>query len=147
MHIFKKFTGAARFARRAKHAIMLTTRGLGQEIQETKAMSILFFRLLARKLDLDKRSDPPSPEEVREAIEQLKDVGRFSVFATISLLPGGGFSLIGLELLARHFGIRNFTFVPSAFRKKNRKNPLPEEHEIIREIHAIEEKSSDNSKR
>ncbi|MDA3779791.1 MAG: hypothetical protein PF487_06185 [Bacteroidales bacterium] len=48
------------------------------------------------------------------------DMGRFSVFATVSILPGGGFSLIGLELLARKFGVNNFTFVPSAFRKKEK---------------------------
>jgi hypothetical protein len=47
-------------------------------------------------------------------------MGRFSVFATVSILPGGGFSLIGLELLARKFGVNNFTFVPSAFRKKEK---------------------------
>lgn len=59
-------------------------------------------------------------KEVKDAIEQLKDVARISVFATISILPGGGFSLVGLELLARKFGINSFTFVPSSFRKKGK---------------------------
>ena len=81
-------------------------------------MAQSFFRLLEHKLNLGERKDPPTEEEVKEAIEQLKDIGRFSIFATISIIPGGGFSLIGLELLARKFGVKNFTFVPSAFRKK-----------------------------
>ena len=112
---------ARRFARKTKRAIKTVMQGFGQEAIETKEMAFLFFRMLENKLDLQKRSIPPTAEEVKEAIEQLKDIGRISVFASISLLPGGGFSLIGLELLARKFGIRKFTFVPSAFRKKNRK--------------------------
>ena len=112
---------ARRFARRSMRAIRKTLEGVGQEAVETKDMAALFFRMLENKLDLKKRTEPPSHEEVKEAIEQLKDIGRISVFASISLIPGGGFSLIGLELLARKFGIRKFTFVPSAFHKKGRK--------------------------
>ena len=71
---------------------------------------------------MSNRKEPPSEEEVKAAIEQLKDIGRISVFATVSILPGGGFSLIGLELLARKYGIKNFTLVPSSFRKKRKKD-------------------------
>jgi hypothetical protein len=111
---------ARRFARQTKKAILYTMDGLGKEARETKDMATLFFRMLESKLDLDKRKTPPTKEEVKEAIEQLKDVGRISVFASVSILPGGGFSLVGLELLARKFGIKKFTLVPSAFRSKNR---------------------------
>lgn len=111
---------ARRFARRTKRAIVYAMEGLGQEAYETKQMSHYFFRLLENKLQLEKRTIPPTPEEVKEAIEQLKDVARVSIFASISILPGGGFSLIGLELLARKFGIHGFTFVPSAFRNKKK---------------------------
>jgi hypothetical protein len=94
---------------------------MGQEAQETKDMARLFYRVLAARLNLEKRTRPPTPEEVKEAIEQLKDIARISIFASVSLLPGGGFSLVGLELLARKFGIRGFTFVPSAFRRRRRR--------------------------
>jgi hypothetical protein len=97
--------------------------GVGQEARETEEMAQSFFRLLSHKLNLKNRQEPPGEEEVKQAIDQLKDIGRLSVFATISIIPGGGFSLIGLELLARKFGVRNFTFVPSSFRKLN--NELP----------------------
>lgn len=109
---------AQKFANSTKRAITNALLSVGEEANETKLMAQSFFKLLESKLDLKKRKKPPTPEEVKAAIEQLKDVGRFSVFASVSILPGGGFSLIGLELLARKFGVKGFTFVPSAFRKK-----------------------------
>jgi hypothetical protein len=101
-----------------KNLIEKTMAGFGQEARETREMARLFFRLLERKLKLDDRSEPPTEEEVKAAIEQLKDIGRISVFTSVSILPGGGISLIGLELLARKFGVKNFTFIPTSFRKK-----------------------------
>jgi hypothetical protein len=74
--------------------------------------------MLEAKLDLSGRTDPPTEEEVKAAIEQLKDMGRFSVFATLVILPGGIISLVGLELLARKFGIKGFNLVPTAFRNR-----------------------------
>ena len=106
-----------RYLRKTNHLIKDGTERMGKEASETKEMANIFFRMLETKLDLKNRKEPPTEEEVKEAIEQLKDVGRFSLFATISILPGGGFSLIGLELLARKFGIKGFTLVPSSFRK------------------------------
>lgn len=110
------------FARKTKRSITYIGKGFGQEYDETKDMAKVFFNLLGDKLNLSERKTEPTEEEVKKAIEQLKDVGRLSVFTSISLIPGGGFSLIGLELLARKFGVKNFTFVPSAFRKKNYTN-------------------------
>ena len=78
------------------------------------------FRLLEHKLRLNDRTDPPSKDEVKAAVKQLKDVGRFSVFVTAVLLPGGVISLVGLEMLARKYGI-DFSFIPSAFRRENSK--------------------------
>jgi len=108
---------ARKYADSAKMMIDKTVAGVGEEARETEEMAQAFFRMLEHKLKLNTRTESPTEEEVREAIEQLKDVGRFSVFATVSILPGGGISLIGLELLAKKFGIRNFTFIPSSFRK------------------------------
>jgi len=105
-----------------KNLIEKTMSGLGQEARETREMARLFFRMLERKLKLKERSEPPTEEEVKAAIEQLKDIGRISVFASVSILPGGGISLIGLELLARKFGVKNFTFIPTSFRKKENKS-------------------------
>ncbi len=112
---------ARRYARKAKHFIDNAMTGMDKEANETREMADSFFRLLEHKLNLKERSDPPSREEVKAALEQLKDVGRFSIFVTAVVLPGGVVPLIGLELLAKKFGVRNFTLVPSSFRK-NKQN-------------------------
>jgi len=106
-----------RFAEKTKKTLESGMVKMGNEARQTREMAHSFFRLLAYKLKLGERNDPPSAEEVKEAVEQLKDVGRVSFFATFSILPGGAVSLIGLEMLARKFGVKNFTFVPSSFRK------------------------------
>ncbi|MFP4449094.1 MAG: hypothetical protein ACLFPH_10205 [Bacteroidales bacterium] len=109
---------AYRFADNAKHSLDEFTEGMGEEYNETLEMAKFFYRYLEDKLHLNERKNPPTKEEVKQAIEQLKDMGRVGVFASVSILPGGGLSLIGLEILARKLGIKNFSFLPSAFRKR-----------------------------
>ncbi|MEZ5069380.1 MAG: hypothetical protein R2751_00045 [Bacteroidales bacterium] len=120
---------ARTYAAKTKNLIREGMEILGEEAGETEQMARSFFRLLEQRLNLNERSEPPTEEEVRAAVEQLKDVGRFSVFATLVILPGGVVSLLGLELLARKFGIRGFNLIPSSFRdrleKKKKKPDLP----------------------
>ena len=111
---------ARRYADRTGDLIFKSLKALGKEAEETEQMVRSFFRILESKLNLSERSDPPTQEEVKAAIEQLKDVGRFSIFTTLVILPGGVISLVGLELLARRFGIREFTLIPSSFKKRKR---------------------------
>lgn len=107
---------AREYSGRAMQQIRKGLGKMGNEAHETKEMAKSFFQLLECRLQIQDRHEPPGEEEVRIALEQLKDVGRLSVFTTAVILPGGAISLMGLELLARKFGI-NFTFVPSSFRK------------------------------
>ncbi|MFC2113570.1 hypothetical protein ACFLTA_09910 [Bacteroidota bacterium] len=117
---------ANKYAVKARGFIDKAMKGIDQEAGETREMASSFFRLLEHKLKLNERTDPPSKEEVKAAIEQLKDVGRYSVFITAVVLPGGVVSLVGLEMLARNYGIK-FSFIPSAFRKgKKEKDEDPE---------------------
>ena len=128
--IFKEYTGreehkekeqvsyAHRFAESAKKSLDGFLKGVGEEYDETVDMAKFFYQYLENKLKLKERETPPTKEEVREAIEQLKDMGRVGVFASVSILPGGGLSLLGLEILARKMGITNFSFIPSSFRKR-----------------------------
>jgi hypothetical protein len=122
---------ARKYAGKTSRMIREGISAMGKEAEETEQMARSFFKMLEAKLNLSSRSDPPSAEELRAAIEQLKDVGKFSVFATLVLLPGGIVSLVGLELLARKFGIKGFNLVPSSFRK-NRHNtsPAPREDQL-----------------
>ena len=64
---------------------------------------------------------------MKEAIEQLKDVGRFTVFTALVIIPGGVISLVGLELLARRFGVKGFNLIPSSFRKMKKEQAKQEE--------------------
>jgi hypothetical protein len=132
-YVRKKWT-AWRFARHTKVLIMRTMWGVGQEASETKDMAKVFFRMLQIKLNIDGRTIPPTKEEVEEAIEQLVDVGRFSIFSIISIIPGGGASLIALEILARKLGVSKFTLVPSAFRTNERKRKIRKYKEKINTI-------------
>jgi hypothetical protein len=108
---------AKKYANKVKEAFDSGMKKSGTEVRETKKMAASFFKLLEHKLNLNNRTEPPTEEEVREAIEQLKDVGRVSFFASMVILPGGVISLIGLEVLAAKFGLKNFTLIPSSFRK------------------------------
>jgi hypothetical protein len=117
---------ATKYAEKTSELIKEGVQAMGEEAEETEKMARSFFRMLEAKLDLSGRTVPPTEEEVKAAIEQLKDVGRFSVFTTLVILPGGIVSLVGLELLARKFGIRGFNLVPSSFRNRRwRKTNLP----------------------
>lgn len=109
------------YARRAKKYIDRFVKDMGNEANESVDMANSFFRLLHHKLKLSDRDTPPSKEEVKAAIEQLKDIGRFSVFITAVIIPAGVLSLVGLELLARKYGIKNFNILPSSFRR-NKEN-------------------------
>ena len=113
-----------KFARVLKNKILQAFESIGQEADETKLMVNSFFRLLQSKLDIKKRKVPPTEEEIKSAIAQLKDIGKFSVVASIFMLPGGSLPLIGMELLAKKLGVKNFSLMPSAFKKKEEnKNP------------------------
>jgi hypothetical protein len=130
------FRFAKKMASKSKKATIKAMAGMGQEARETKEMARSFFRLLESKLDIKNRKTPPTPEEVKAAIEQLKDVGRLSIFTSVSILPGGGLSLIGLEMLARKFGVKNFTFLPSAFRKNEKQQHQAETDKNMENNHS-----------
>lgn len=118
----RSYLFARKYAIKTKDLIQEGVSNLGEEAVETEDMARSFFKLLEAKLDLSGRKEPPSEEEVKAAIEQLKDVGRFSIFTTLVILPGGVVSLLGLELLARRFGIKSFNLIPSSFRKRQKSN-------------------------
>ena len=113
---------AKKYAAKTNDLIYKGVEAVGQEAEETEQMARSFFKMLEAKLNLNGRTDPPTEEEVKAAINQLKDVGRFSIFATLVILPGGVVSLLGLELLAKRFGVKGFNLIPSSFRKKKKSN-------------------------
>jgi hypothetical protein len=59
---------ANRYARKARHFIDRTMKGIDQEAGETREMAGSFYRLLEHKLKLNERTDPPGKEEVKAAV-------------------------------------------------------------------------------
>ena len=96
-----KDSGSHRFARKyAAKTNKLINEGVqavGQEAEETEKMARSFFKMLEAKLDLSGRTEPPSEEEVKEAIEQLKDVG--SVLFVLFIRPHNILHLVSRPFL------------------------------------------------
>lgn len=86
--------------------------GLKQEREETRAMMRTFFNVLTQKLP---KGQQPQQEEIKEALEQLKDVNKMAGLLLISITPGSLVTLPALCVLARRYGIE---LLPSAFKKE-----------------------------
>ena len=66
-----------RFAKKyaAKTSVLIHegVKAVGEEAEETEQMARSFFKMLEAKLDLSGRTEPPSEEEVKAAIEHHLD--------------------------------------------------------------------------
>lgn len=92
---------------------------LVMESIETKRMLLTFVRQGRGRLLMSNKSRQPTDEEIREAIEQLKDLPRllpFLVFV-IAPIPGvtEGYTLVAITL-EKWLG-HKVTLLPSQFRK------------------------------
>jgi hypothetical protein len=116
---YKTFESNAprRWADIAYSEIKRNANAFKEEGIETGEMAKTFFNMLSVKLNLKDRKDLPTKKEIEEAVQQLGDVGKLSLVGAISILPGGLLGVLGLEALARKFGIKA-SFLPKAFRKK-----------------------------
>lgn len=86
---------------------------------ETTRMVRTFLREGRGRLQPSSRSKNPSPEELREAIEQLKDLPRFLPFFVIIIVPvpgvTEGYTIIAVTL-EKWLG-HKFKVLPSQFRR------------------------------
>lgn len=84
------------------HALVDNTRkmlgAVKEEGVETKNMAVTFGKVLREKLRLSKRDELPPPEEIREALEQLKDIPKFAPFFGIVFMPLPGVTELYLAL-------------------------------------------------
>jgi len=85
---------------------------------ETTRMVKVFARLGTRKLRLTPAHRKPTPEQIKEAVEQLKDIPRFLPFFVVVVVPvpgiTEGYAVVALTL-ERWLGDR-MKFLPSQFR-------------------------------
>ncbi len=70
-----------------------------------------FFNVLTQKLPQGKQ---PEEQEIKEALEQLKDVHKMAGLLLVSITPGSIVTLPALCALGRRYGIE---LLPSAFQK------------------------------
>jgi len=86
---------------------------LNQERVETKEMMGTFSSLLTQHLPMGRT---PTNRELKEAIEQLKDIHRMAALLIMAVIPGSVITLPAIYALGRKFGVE---MLPSAFRKKS----------------------------
>lgn len=102
--------------------------GLKQEKEETRAMMHTFFGVLTQKLP---SGNKPDEQEIKEALEQLKDVHKMAGLLVVSITPGSVVTLPALCALGRRYGIE---LLPSAFHKSEEV-----EIELLEEVLILEE--------
>jgi len=73
-----------------------------RESTQTKEMVVTFKDLLHKQLGGNKN---PSEEEVKEAIKQLKDVGKISALLPLVMLPGSVLTIPILVKIGKKFNI------------------------------------------
>lgn len=73
-----------------------------KESNETKEMILVFKDLLHKQLGGNKN---PSEKDIKEAIEQLKDVGKISALIPLVLLPGSVLTIPILVKLGKRYNI------------------------------------------
>lgn len=93
--------------------------GFKGEVEDNSEMISTFYHQLRYKLNIENREDIPTEEEMKKAIEQLKDIPKFTAIASTFLLPIPG-ATIGYIYLVR--GIEKLTnnkidLLPDNFKK------------------------------
>ena len=115
--------------------------GLKQEKEETRAMMNTFFSVLTQKLPSGKK---PDEQEIKEALEQLKDVHKMAGLLVVSITPGSVVTLPALCALGRRYGIE---LLPSAFQKTDEEEIVLLENALKAEpLSQVSENSSDQKK-
>jgi len=106
------------------------------EGKETKDMLHVFLREGRGRLLVSFKSRNPSPEELHDAVEQLKDIPRFLPFFIVVVVPVPGvtesYTLLAVTL-EKWLG-HKFRLLPSAFSKAIRdKNDTPDDQQHLSE--------------
>ncbi|MCU0346311.1 MAG: hypothetical protein MUC59_05190 [Saprospiraceae bacterium] len=95
---------------------------------ETKNMMRTFIKQGKGQLLLSKQSEPPTEEEIREAMEQLKDLPKFLPFFVFIAVPVPGVteSYVLLAVSLEKWLGQKFSLLPSHFRAVFQKKPVDE---------------------
>jgi hypothetical protein len=86
-----------------------------KESEQTKDMVITFKHLLEKQLGGNKN---PSEQEIHDAIEQLKDLGKITALLPLVALPG---SVLTIPILIKIGQKYDIDILPSSIREDNKK--------------------------
>jgi hypothetical protein len=123
---FKKATASR--LRRAARVPRLMLWAFMMESIETKNMVRTFVKQGKGQILLSKQSEPPTEEEIREAMEQLKDLPKFLPFFIFIAVPMPGVteSYVLLAVSVEKWLGLKFSLLPSHFRAIfQKKKPKP----------------------
>ena len=86
-----------------------TRKIVGIESRETRDMMKVFGKTLAKKLG---KKYEPTEKEMKEAITQLKDVGKIGFLVPFMMMPGSVITVPALVKLGKKYGV---DMLPTAF--------------------------------
>lgn len=89
------------------------------EAMETRDMAVVFGRILSRRLGISGQQELPSEEEIKAAIEQLKDIPKFLPFFSFIFMPVPGITemYILLAFSLEKLSKGTISLLPSQVRK------------------------------
>ena len=99
--------------------LMLLSHAARMEAVETREMAVVFGKILRSRLGIEDKQDLPSEEEIKAALEQLKDIPKFLPFFSLFFMPLPGITemyillAISLEKLSKG----HISLLPSQLRK------------------------------
>jgi len=85
-----------------KEALSRYRKFISRESSQTRDMLLVFSDLLHKQLGGNKN---PSEEDIKEAVKQLKDVGKIAALIPIVLLPGSVLTIPILIKLGKKYNI------------------------------------------
>lgn len=94
------------------------------ESQETKDMMLTFLRQGKRIVIRNGSEDGPTEEEIKAALEQLKDIPRMLPFLVVTVVPAPGITegYVLLVLTLEKWLGQKIRLLPSSFRRLFQKN-------------------------
>lgn len=110
--------GTTKHLKKASKVPKLMFTAFKDESVETRDMLRTFIKQGKGQLLLSKQTEPPTEEEIKQAIDQLKDLPRFLPFIVFVTVPVPGIteSYVLLAVTLEKWLGEKFTLLPSSFR-------------------------------
>jgi len=91
-----------RYIKKIKKSLYIYKKIIRRETIQTKKMLITFKIILEKQMG---GKSEPSKEDIKEAIKQLKDVGKITILTPLLFLPGSVVTIPLLVKIGKRYGI------------------------------------------